>query len=670
MQFIPALMKGQTISFVSFTSQLNRSCLRVRYQTRAERIDGINAGARKKQRTASHTYLYGVCEGWFNIRMKKYRDMAVSEDTAVYFTYLASTDYIVRSERDPPRGTKISTLAHCSHEILYCLEIFDHVAASPHLTYRACATPTQGHARVVVVYPVEIDNYFNRVVSHAVIESRNDRPANRMGMMRGEYGAAPEFKGGGSGSSPRKPVDRWNRPARFPNECLYSLTNGRRKPLPYHHTSATSSLRTRCDDALPPSSCSETALHTDDVTSVGDSGRRHAALSTSPCLSPELELAIENEQGRVADAHVRTHLCRLDGTNVCKRGGWPKKGHIDEGSGRQGAEALHSLQPSQAARRASCLLFLRWPRVFCCLSTLRDARFHRGGLPRHRLRPTHQDEMNLQLQDHLHHPVTTGTNKNSSRKHQECGTQAVIARATTEGMLSNDWKAGPFLLQHAADGMFVAETLHREDAERWGIAILLLISRTITLCSSLRHSKTQGAVVAERLDCSPLNKANRVQSPAGSFLIFASSRRVYSRISRFPRPCIPAPLHSHLISHSSALKTSLLRAGQISQFNNSNGRCAAFLFFPNRPERARVGRDGAAFRTAPRANVIIDHVGAAAVESEFLISWLPPGCLELFSALVVRQWHMLGLSTHTELTDMLNVADRRGESKARPDYGG
>ncbi|KAJ8878517.1 hypothetical protein PR048_019095 [Dryococelus australis] len=44
----------------------------------------------------------------------------------------------------------------------------------------------------------------------------------------------------------------------------------------------------------------------------------------------------------------------------------------------------------------------------------------------------------------------------------------------------------------------------------------------------------------------------------------AASRRVFSGISSFPRPCIPAPFQAHLTSPSSALKTSMLRAVQIS----------------------------------------------------------------------------------------------------------
>ncbi|KAJ8878051.1 hypothetical protein PR048_022514 [Dryococelus australis] len=44
----------------------------------------------------------------------------------------------------------------------------------------------------------------------------------------------------------------------------------------------------------------------------------------------------------------------------------------------------------------------------------------------------------------------------------------------------------------------------------------------------------------------------------------ATDRRVYSGISRFPRPFIPALLHTHLTSPSPALKTSTLRAVKIS----------------------------------------------------------------------------------------------------------
>ncbi|KAJ8886433.1 hypothetical protein PR048_012644, partial [Dryococelus australis] len=50
----------------------------------------------------------------------------------------------------------------------------------------------------------------------------------------------------------------------------------------------------------------------------------------------------------------------------------------------------------------------------------------------------------------------------------------------------------------------------------------------------------------------------------------ATGRLVFLRISHFPHPCIPALLHSYLISLSLALKTSL-RAAQISQLNSDLG---------------------------------------------------------------------------------------------------
>ncbi|KAJ8867658.1 hypothetical protein PR048_031461 [Dryococelus australis] len=49
----------------------------------------------------------------------------------------------------------------------------------------------------------------------------------------------------------------------------------------------------------------------------------------------------------------------------------------------------------------------------------------------------------------------------------------------------------------------------------------------------------------------------------------ATGRRVFSGISHFPQPCIRALLHTHLASRSSALKTSLLRATQISSLTHS-----------------------------------------------------------------------------------------------------
>ncbi|KAJ8870003.1 hypothetical protein PR048_029014 [Dryococelus australis] len=52
----------------------------------------------------------------------------------------------------------------------------------------------------------------------------------------------------------------------------------------------------------------------------------------------------------------------------------------------------------------------------------------------------------------------------------------------------------------------------------------------------------------------------------------AAERRVFSGTSHFPRPCIPALLHSHFISPSSVLKTLMARAAQISEFTHSKYR--------------------------------------------------------------------------------------------------
>ncbi|KAJ8885901.1 hypothetical protein PR048_012107 [Dryococelus australis] len=126
-------------------------------------------------------------------------------------------------------------------------------------------------------------------------------------------------------------------------------------------------------------------------------------------------------------------------------------------------------------------------------------------------------------------------------------------------------------------------------------------------------------MVAERLASSPPTRANRVQYPGRSFpdlgkcesyrwsasflwnlqfpkpvysgvtafsSLFISSipqkamvnhRRRYrcsvgfSGISRFPRPCIPALLHAHLVSPSLALRTLMLRATEISPLHSTTG---------------------------------------------------------------------------------------------------
>ncbi|KAJ8881570.1 hypothetical protein PR048_018054 [Dryococelus australis] len=56
-------------------------------------------------------------------------------------------------------------------------------------------------------------------------------------------------------------------------------------------------------------------------------------------------------------------------------------------------------------------------------------------------------------------------------------------------------------------------------------------------------------------------------SRVGIVLSDDAGRRVFSRISRFPRPCIPALLHAYLTSPSSALRTSTLTIGKTSSLH-------------------------------------------------------------------------------------------------------
>ncbi|KAJ8869147.1 hypothetical protein PR048_030715 [Dryococelus australis] len=87
-----------------------------------------------------------------------------------------------------------------------------------------------------------------------------------------------------------------------------------------------------------------------------------------------------------------------------------------------------------------------------------------------------------------------------------------------------------------------------------------------------------GAEVAKPLDCSSFTKANRVQSPAGPLpdLRKWESCRTMTLVGGFLKgspvsPVLPfrRKLHTHLNSLSSALKTSLLRAAQISSLTHS-----------------------------------------------------------------------------------------------------
>ncbi|KAJ8876118.1 hypothetical protein PR048_024027 [Dryococelus australis] len=102
-------------------------------------------------------------------------------------------------------------------------------------------------------------------------------------------------------------------------------------------------------------------------------------------------------------------------------------------------------------------------------------------------------------------------------------------------------------------------------------------STVMATCVKLHSSNKIGATLAVRLDCSPPTKANRVESPASSLRILASGNRAgrcgWSAGFLGDLP-FPPPLHSGaapcLTSPSSALKTSLLKATQISSLTRSN----------------------------------------------------------------------------------------------------
>ncbi|KAJ8881695.1 hypothetical protein PR048_018181 [Dryococelus australis] len=99
-----------------------------------------------------------------------------------------------------------------------------------------------------------------------------------------------------------------------------------------------------------------------------------------------------------------------------------------------------------------------------------------------------------------------------------------------------------------------------------------------SLCWARYDSHVHGTAVVECFDCSPPTGFNlrpslsriftkiwvalnievwRADSQVGNVLDDNAGRRVFSGIARFLHPCIPELLHSHIISPSSSLKTSL-----------------------------------------------------------------------------------------------------------------
>ncbi|KAJ8894023.1 hypothetical protein PR048_006633 [Dryococelus australis] len=81
----------------------------------------------------------------------------------------------------------------------------------------------------------------------------------------------------------------------------------------------------------------------------------------------------------------------------------------------------------------------------------------------------------------------------------------------------------------------------------------------------------------------------------------AAGRRVFSRISRFPPPFISVLLHTHLASPSSALRTSMLRAAQISVLHNR-----PFTVSMEQRQNGRVGGSRRS-RENPPASGIVRH---------------------------------------------------------------
>ncbi|KAJ8867568.1 hypothetical protein PR048_031370 [Dryococelus australis] len=147
-----------------------------------------------------------------------------------------------------------------------------------------------------------------------------------------------------------------------------------------------------------------------------------------------------------------------------------------------------------------------------------------------------------------------------------------------------------------------------------------------------------------RIDFSLLTKANWVQFPAGSLPDFhlwescpddAVGRRMFSGVSRFPRPCIPPLLQSHLTPPSSALKISILRAAQISPLHAQTLRDVMLACTFYRYEHAILAgifKCISSFRTLSRTHIRRSHLAGTGYSwSCFHAAWragvLPPARL-------------------------------------------
>ncbi|KAJ8891985.1 hypothetical protein PR048_004550 [Dryococelus australis] len=391
----------------------------------------------------------------------------------------------------------------------------------------------------------------------------------------GEYGAAEILKGGGNGRSPRKPADKHHLLAQFPHAKIRERP-GRGLSQPLVHTVYDNSWRTVAQSS-PSTATVDYQCKVDICIFV------HKTVESSPQVS---ELA--NFSGLYlcntvsGDRAVRSLASRLA---LEKRGGRDACDTAFPSGPLQLFVALCILEShsvalqGQPCLRAPHLMGLTAAQVAragrnCTCTTMRGAaararhnspfREGRGAAqrfvvarpaPLHRncpraglfplLTPAHSQPLNCTLVP-LQRILTTGVLRTD-----EGEARVAWSRAGIKG-----GRNGRSLRKHA-----------RPTASSGTIPMCGNPGATppgIELGSSLWESK---AAVAERLACSPPAKSNRVQPSGGSLPDFASGGRA-GRCSwsagflgdlTFPRSFIPALLHTHLTSPSSALKTSIFK---------------------------------------------------------------------------------------------------------------
>ncbi|KAJ8896225.1 hypothetical protein PR048_001568, partial [Dryococelus australis] len=142
------------------------------------------------------------------------------------------------------------------------------------------------------------------------------------------------------------------------------------------------------------------------------------------------------------------------------------------------------------------------------------------------------------------------------------------------------------------------------------------------------------------------------QGELGSILVpdDAVGRRVFSRISRFPLPCIPEPFHTHLNPPTSALKTSVLRAAQISSPIRNKSETAAYTANSSRTRQQYGGTD--------RGVQEVTHFESPLPHADPLIAPSPSGREETTTLedeqeysskpLVGTTWHLENILNHNQ----------------------